>query len=121
MRSWFFRAVAAILATLIVVVAVLVWVHDLSFPPDRDDYLAVVGVLLFAPTFAVYAVLGERAAYRFLLPGLALLNLPQVLVEAFVSKHVVVPAPEGEGIPESVEGDGHDRMMLDEPSDLHRP
>ncbi len=94
MRAKIFRAIAALLFVLIVVVATRVWVRQLSFPPDRDDLMALVGVLVFAPTFAIYALLGERAAYRVLTPGMALWKLPEVVLGKVLQKYVSLPESE---------------------------
>ena len=95
MRDRIFRSVSAVLFGLIVFVAVRVWIYDLGFPPDRDDFFMLVGVLLFAPTFAVHALLGEKAAYRILLPGFALLSLPHVVLEEVLRRTVTLPPIEG--------------------------
>ena len=98
MRDAIFRSVSAVLLGLIVFIAVRVWIHDLDFPPGRDEFFMLVAVLLFAPTFAVYALLGEKAAYRILLPGLALLSLPHVVLEAVLRKTVTLPPINGDDV-----------------------
>ena len=91
MRGALFRIVSGILFGLICSVTVDALVNGLDFAPSLEDWMVMVAGLAIAPTFGVYAVLGERAAYRVLLPGMALIQLPQIVLDAVVKRTVELP------------------------------
>ena len=81
-----FRLVSA--GSLLVVVRAVIRVvtGGRDFAPDLDDLWAMAAGLVLAPTFAVHGLKGEEAAMKALLPGLALLHLPQILAEKLAAR-----------------------------------
>lgn len=52
----------------------------------------VVGFLVIIPTFTAYAIWGENAGNRVLIPLLNLLHLPDALLERVAERYIVLPS-----------------------------
>lgn len=52
----------------------------------------VLGFLVIIPTFTAYALWGENAGNRVLVPLLNLLNLPDALLERVARRYIVLPS-----------------------------
>ena len=85
-----------ILAGLIVIAAIFTAFYTISEREFTEGFPfgiagAVLGFLLIVPTFTVYALCGEAAGNRVLVPLMKLLNLPDTLVNRFAQRFVELP------------------------------
>ena len=86
MREKLFRTLAGALFLLSIATLVLA-----AMEGDRFGLLTLFAFLCFAPSLAIYAIRGESAAYRVLIPGIALFNLPSTLLELLLRGVVQTP------------------------------
>jgi hypothetical protein len=52
---------------------------------------AILGFLVIVPTFTAYALYGEKAGNRVLVPLVKLLNLPEALLNRLAHRYVALP------------------------------
>ncbi len=92
MRDKIFRTVSGVLFAMSVGTLVIYFREwpGLDFSP-MNEVMVIAALFLISPTLAVYALRGEQAAYKALIPGLALFHLPQILLEAVLSRVVEIP------------------------------
>ncbi|HUP90023.1 MAG TPA: hypothetical protein VM100_11750 [Longimicrobiales bacterium] len=92
MRSVLFRVLAAILATLtIVLVPLTMFNSDFREAYPFSSFTLIAGVLLIVPTFLAYAFRGEAAGNRVMVTLMRLLALPQALGDKLIRRYVKVP------------------------------
>ena len=90
------KSLFRILAAAIVITAIGVTIANVRRFGIRDgvDWRAVsgiIGLMLILPTLTAYALFGEQAGNRVLVRLNQILNIPTMLLERWLSRHVEVP------------------------------